>query len=506
MGGGGGMFDVSDVPSKSDAKVSSESVLSNAKEIVKAINAADENSRPALEQKLTVLVNEQLTEAKRMLSSENTDGVKPKFQTIIDVVSMALREGSPQPWMYEAMSLSMQVCEYPAADIRRVLLSAIDFSGDVEDSIKIGKYLIKYDMVAQGLEVLRDASRSEPLRADIYEIALPAAVKLQSNEHLRWACAGVLSQVWPESKADLVEQAEIAAKASFIRLTEAGRVMDAKVFEGQLKNAMKRDLVVRISWTGQADLDLSVQEPSGSICSISNPRTTSGGILVNDGSAASAKATEVSETYACPEGYTGEYHILINRVWGEVAGGKVTVDVLSDFGSPEQSYQRHQITLSDKDALVKVAVKNGRRETPIAEVSIAKANARKIDLGRAVLAQQIAGANGASGSTSPAANGFFPGLGTGGNGNGGVANPLFNPFRGAVGYRPDITVLPQGTEMSTLGVISGDRRYVRVSPAPNFTDIIQVDTFNFVTGQGGGGGGGGGGIGGGGSAGGGGAF
>jgi hypothetical protein len=54
--------------------------------------------------------------------------------------------------------------------------------------------------------------------------------------------------------------------------------------------------------------------------------------------------------------------------------------------------------------------------------------------------------------------------------------------------------------MSTLGVISGDRRYVRVSPAPNFTDIIQVDTFNFVTGAGGGGGGGGGGIGGGGGA------
>ncbi len=71
--------------------------------------------------------------------------VKPSFQAIIDVISQALRSGCPQPWMYEAMSLSMQVCEYPSADIRRVLMSAVDFSGDTEDAVKVGKYLIKHD-------------------------------------------------------------------------------------------------------------------------------------------------------------------------------------------------------------------------------------------------------------------------------------------------------------------------------------------------------------------------
>ena len=37
--------------------------------------------------------------------------------------------------------------------------------------------------------------------------------------------------------------------------------------------------------------------------------------------------------------------------------------------------------------------------------------------------------------------------------------------------------------MNVMGVISGDRRYVRVSPAPNFTSITDVQTFNFVTGD-----------------------
>ncbi len=80
-------------------------------------------------------------------------------------------------------------------------------------------------------------------------------------------------------------------------------------------------------------------------------------------------------------------------------------------------------------------------------------------------------------------------------------NPAGFPGRGAVGYRPEITTIPSGAFFSVAGVVSADRRYVRIAPAPNFTDIRQVTTFNFVdgtTGTGGagaGGGFGGGGIG-----------
>jgi hypothetical protein len=70
-----------------------------------------------------------------------------------------------------------------------------------------------------------------------------------------------------------------------------------------------------------------------------------------------------------------------------------------------------------------------------------------------------------------------------------------------VGYRPVITTIPEGANFATNAVISADRRYVRVSPSPTFSQITEVNTFNFVTGQGqqqqqgGGGGFGGGGIG-----------
>jgi hypothetical protein len=60
--------------------------------------------------------------------------------------------------------------------------------------------------------------------------------------------------------------------------------------------------------------------------------------------------------------------------------------------------------------------------------------------------------------------------------------PFFR--RGAVGYRPDITVLPEGAGFQATAVISADRRYVRVSPTPFFSQVNEVSTFNFVTGQG----------------------
>ena len=52
-----------------------------------------------------------------------------------------------------------------------------------------------------------------------------------------------------------------------------------------------------------------------------------------------------------------------------------------------------------------------------------------------------------------------------------------------VGYYPVITTLPEGTNMWASAVVSPDRRYVRVSVQPFFSQIDRVDTFNFKTGR-----------------------
>lgn len=64
----------------------------------------------------------------------------------------------------------------------------------------------------------------------------------------------------------------------------------------------------------------------------------------------------------------------------------------------------------------------------------------------------------------------------------------YNGLRGAstvqmVGYQPVIIALPQGSQLWSAAVVSGDRRYVRFSGVPMFSSVGQVHTFNMYTGE-----------------------
>lgn len=79
--------------------------------------------------------------------------------------------------------------------------------------------------------------------------------------------------------------------------------------------------------------------------------------------------------------------------------------------------------------------------------------------------------------------------------------PVASAFN--IGFQPVIQTIPEGTSLTVQAVVSADRRYVRLSVLPVFTNITDVFTFSFVAGGGitgnvGGGGGGGGNFGGGG--------
>ena len=42
-----------------------------------------------------------------------------------------------------------------------------------------------------------------------------------------------------------------------------------------------------------------------------------------------------SETYVCPQAFSGQYRILVRRVWGKVTAGKVKVDIYTHFGTKQ---------------------------------------------------------------------------------------------------------------------------------------------------------------------------
>jgi hypothetical protein len=181
-------------------------------------------------------------------------------------------------------------------------------------------------------------------------------------------------------------------------------------------------------------------------------------------------------------------------VWGKVTAGKVTVDVYTNYGTPHAKHERQQIAVSDRDAAVAFELKEGRRQEPLKEQQLVQAAAGQMAVGRAILAQQLASINDPLVAQEVARR---RGLLRGQN----------RVAQGAVGFQPVIITLPEGTNFAVTGVISADRRYVRITALPIFSGIGDVTTFTFAgaaqptTGGAGGVGGVGGGVGGGGGAG-----
>lgn len=400
-----------------------------------------------------------------------------KFTEVSTMIQSAMRHGCVEHWMYEALSLALQASHAPPEELERALMSAVDFANSEDEVLFIAVYMSKSGLYRRALSLCQQVTAANPSRHDAYLQGLQLAQRLNDTKAIEWACVGILSQSWSKEQAHLGASAFRIAKATHDQLIAKNQTAEAKELDAAVRKAGVRDIVVRVRWTGDADVDLWIDEPAGTNCSNRQPRSTSGGVLLGDVSSAdSGKTTDgYEEVYVCGEAFDGQYRLGLRSIWGKPTGGKVTVDVITHYGTPEQKVIHEQIPLTDKAAVVVFEMKDGRRHDPLPEAQVANVARVQNAVNQAILAQQMAGLNNGSG----AANNFGANLAQ----QAALANRLGYGRGGAVGYRPQITVLPEGAQFLANAVISADRRYVRVSPSPSFTLIAEVYTFNFVSGQ-----------------------
>ncbi len=400
-----------------------------------------------------------------------------KFDEVSTLIQAAIRNGCVEHWMYEALSLAMQASNAPPQELERALMSAVDFANSEDEVLFIAVYMAKSGLHQRALKLCQQVTAANPSRHDAYLQGLQLAQRLNDTKGIEWACVGILSQSWPREQMHLAANAFRLAKATHDQLLAEKKTEAAKALDAAVRKAAVRDLVIMVKWTGDADIDISVDEPAGTNCSFRQPRSTSGGVLLGDVSSADSGKTSdgYQEVYVCSEAFDGQYRLALKNVWGKPTGGKVTVDIFTHFGTPEQKVIHEQIPLADKAAVVQFEMKDGRRQDPLPEAQVAQVARIQNAVNQAILGQQMAGLN----NGTNAANGFNAGLAQ----QAALANRLGFNRGGAVGYRPQITVLPEGAQFLANAVISADRRYVRVSPSPSFTLIAEVYTFNFVSGN-----------------------
>jgi hypothetical protein len=343
------------------------------------------------------------------------------------------------------------------------------------------------------MKMLRQVAQLDPVRSEPYVLGLKLAQRSGDLEGIKWASLGILSRGWTKEQQETRKEGERAAASVLEKLKSEKRTAEYNQFQQALKEARVRDCAVAVTWTGEGEVDLLVQEPTGTVCSFRAPRSTGGGMLLGDTLAKSLipGGEGRSQVYVCPEGFSGEYKLLARRVWGKITSNKVNVLVYIHFGTSQEKMIRQRIALEKDEVVVAFKLDQGRRKESLEEQQVANAVAGQLAVGQQILAQQLAAAvdphalaaaavgqqnlaDVASGATT-----------TVGGGAGTGTEPIFGflPIQGAVGYQPIIITLPSGANTMFQAVVSADRRYVRITVLPMFSSIPKVNTFNYVSGS-----------------------
>jgi hypothetical protein len=389
-----------------------------------------------------------------------------KPEQTVACINAALIHGQAQPWMYTVLALEMERTGRPRDEVERALLSTVDFSAaNITNTLYSAAILTRFGARDRALGMYRQASSVDPTRLEPYALGLKLARESDDADAVAWAASGILQRAWGIGHESLHADALATARDMESALRKAGDDETADRLSRAVADALKRDLVIELSWSGKADLDLLVEEPSGTICSAENPVTSGGGIFTHDGYGGDQK--DCHDNYVCPQGMSGDYRITVRHIWGEVVGKRALLKIIRHQGSPRQTEEPFTIRLSDQDKVVRVTLTNGRLkeqaalpllDMPRAEPGAARRNRRER------LAQN-------SRESRRAAAEFAEG------------RRRVPGGPGAPGYQPVITVLAEGVQSTAMAVISGDRRYVRLTMQPMFTAITDVNTFTFFTGN-----------------------
>ena len=379
-----------------------------------------------------------------------------KYDLIVALIRGSLRHQPSQPWMYEALALALWAEGGPKEEMERAIMSAAEFARNTTDLMFLALFLETLGLEERSLSLCRQIARLDPLLPEPYVQGLRLAQKLGDLEALQWASLAVLGQAWPEKRKEVWARASLAARDVLEKLKQADRTAEAARFETALQQALVRDCVVCVSWTGEGDVDFTVEEPTGSLCSLRCQQTAAGGVFLGDApEQVNQEGRGVHrQIYVCPSGFSGDYRLLIRRVWGTLDENQVKVAVWARHKTGKPTSVSRPIVLENDAAAVQFRLTGGRRTDSLSDQQVARVAARYRAISQRVAAlvdRQLR-----EGAT--------------------VIGPESN--KSAIGYKPVIKVLPETEADLFSAVLSADRRYVRVTWLPLFGNISNVTTLD----------------------------
>jgi len=211
-------------------------------------------------------------------------------------------------------------------------------------------------------------------------LSINLAQKTKDPKRMADAVERLLSLGWPGQdeyfRLEAANQVDTLAKS----LREDGKGPEAGTLLAHLTAAQARDLFVRLSWDGEADFDLLVDEPLGATASYQTPRTVFGGSIIKNGYGAHPE-----EVYVCPRGFDGDYTIRVTTIYTNPSKPvtRLTLETITHEGTDGEKKQTLDLSPDKSNKPVIVHLTSGRRKKvlpyvdPAAELMKAAAAALK---------------------------------------------------------------------------------------------------------------------------------
>lgn len=269
---------------------------------------------------------------------------------------------SAEAWMYEMLAVTMEFNQAPPADVRQALTYAAQLTGkgNVPDNlVTVADLLYLRGYYDQAAPLLDQAIEVIPHRVEPLLMSLNLAQKTKDPRRMAAALERLLALGWPGRDEAIRGSARRQAEALARTLREDGRAAEAAPLLDRLAAAEARDLYVRLTWTGLADLDLAVEEPLGAIARYALPRTVFGGAIVKNG-----RGKDPEEIYVCPLGFDGSYTIRVETVVDDPDRPvtAVLLEIITHEGTSAEQKLTRTIDPARPEPVV-VHLQGGRRKT-----------------------------------------------------------------------------------------------------------------------------------------------
>ena len=267
------------------------------------------------------------------------------------------------PWMYEALAIAIKLNGGDEKDIHQSLNFAADLALQTKNPnpiISVADQLLIIGYLDRVGELLDTASEMIPHRGEPILMSINLAKKQKDPKRMGDSIDRLLSLGWPmvddTVRRDARKQAEQLAKVR----KEEGRDEEADALIARLPESEARDLFIRLTWIGDADLDLAIDEPLGATARYQTPRTVFGGSIVKNG-----YGTHPEEVYVCPRAFDGEYVIKVDTVYNNPAKPAIVarLEIIQHEGTSDEHKEVKTIKIGKETAEpVKITLKGGRRK------------------------------------------------------------------------------------------------------------------------------------------------